>query len=274
MNETTKTISEKFQEHDISFLFATGDVMVNATQMAKAFGKRVRDFRENETFSQFCEEIKKTPKFLDYVQRKRANIGPFKGGEIGGISNIELDNYLITAEKGRHGQTYMYRTLALKFAAWLSSSFEFWIYDTIENILYSEKSREIIEYLHQYPSEKNLKNMAEVELFETRQRTDYFKLDQERKYLEFEIEGLKEEQGKVAIQSLVNDQGEIFSASRKNAYEQYVKLQKQINILESRIKEIKNKIALLDQRPDIKQLIDLVSLHNKKMVALKKKISI
>lgn len=168
----------------------------------------------------------------------------------------------------------MYRTLAIKFAAWLSPAFEVWIYETIENLLFSEKSQEIIEYLHQYPSEKNIKNKAESDLFETRQRTDYFKLDQELKDLEFEIEGLKEEQSQVAIKSLINDQGELFSDSRKNAYDYYVKLQKQINSLESKIKEIENKIAILNQRPDIKQLRDLVSLHNKKMVSLRKKISI
>jgi hypothetical protein len=271
-NETL-VISE-FKGNEISFNWDNEDLMVNATEMAKAFGKRVRDFSENDSFIIFKENIKKSTKFLEYVQRKRAKFGPFNGGEIVGISNINLDNFIIEAKKGRHGGTYMYRTLAIKFAAWLSPEFEIWIYETIENLLFSEKSHDIINYIHKYPQERYKKSELEEELKEARSRANYFQLEEEGNSLISKISYLKEEQRELAIKSLIDDQGDFFKDSRKDLYDQYVGIQTKVNKLEAELKSILNKKAVINERLDIKEMRDSVKKHTTEMKRLKRNINV
>jgi hypothetical protein len=92
-----------------------GNVMVNATQMAKVFKKDVFDFLKNDTTQNFILECFKTDnsRFL-------------------GIKNKE--DLIISKQKSG---TWMHRVLALKFAAWLSPSFELWVYRTIDEILFA-----------------------------------------------------------------------------------------------------------------------------------------
>jgi len=92
-----------------------GNVMVNATQMAKAFPKkRMNDFLNNQETQDFISECLKSgnSRFLC----------------------VEQEEDLVTS-KQKSG-TWMHRILALKFAAWLSPEFELWVYRTIEEILF------------------------------------------------------------------------------------------------------------------------------------------
>ncbi len=264
----------KFKGNEISFNWDCQDLMVNATEMAKIFGKDIDDFKDNKEYDVFIENLKKSPKFLEYVQRKGGPISPPLEGETYDYYIKSLDKYLINSIWGRSGGVYMYRTLAIKFAAWLSPEFEIWIYETIENLLFSEKSYEIINYLQKYPQEREMRDGAEVELKEARTRSHYFKLEEEENIFLSKIENLKDEQKQLAIKSLMNNQGNFFTDSRQDLYDAYVKAQEKINKLESGLKSIRNKKALINQRIDIKQMQNEVNERKREMRRLKRSINV
>jgi len=103
-----KTLEFIYQETAIHFLVNPTDanVMVNATEMAKLFEKKTKYFLKTDHAKAFIEIAKRAP----------------NGDQI-----IE--------DRGRNG-IYFDRRLALKFAAWLSPEFEFWIYSKIEEITF------------------------------------------------------------------------------------------------------------------------------------------
>jgi hypothetical protein len=103
-----------FNEKSITFVVSKESLMVNATEMAKIYGKHVNEFMSNEGTRAFINSCLKSGKsrFLE----------------------IEKEDDLIIS-KQKSG-TWMHRLLALKFAAWLNSDFEVWVYSTIENLLY------------------------------------------------------------------------------------------------------------------------------------------
>lgn len=97
----------------VSFQNDGKNVMVNATEMAKIFGKEVTHFLENENTKRFIESCLKT-----------------RNSEFLGINN-KTDLIIGRQRKG----TWMHKVLALKFASWLDSDFELWVYSTIEALL-------------------------------------------------------------------------------------------------------------------------------------------
>jgi hypothetical protein len=115
MNKQTETINFLYNDQEIQF--TTGgknSVMVNATQMAKIYGKQVNDFLSNNATQNFIDECLKNgnSRFL-------------------GIENKED----LISSKQKSG-TFMHRILALKFAAWLNPEFELWVYFTIDKVLF------------------------------------------------------------------------------------------------------------------------------------------
>lgn len=106
-----------FERNEITFLLSKdNNMMVNATEMAKVFGKDVSDFMANDG----------TKKFIDACLNNRNS----------GYINIksEADLYRSSQKTG----TFMHRVLALKFAAWLNPKFELWVYSTIEKLLFGK----------------------------------------------------------------------------------------------------------------------------------------
>ena len=102
-----KTIEAIFQDTQIHFLLQNeGDVMVNATEMANAFGKRVDHFMRSDHAKEFIKVLLSTP--------------------FGGDKNILPLEKIHFANK--KAGTFMHRVLALKFAAWLDPAFELWVY--------------------------------------------------------------------------------------------------------------------------------------------------
>jgi phage antirepressor YoqD-like protein len=87
-----------------------GQIMVNATEMAKVFDKQPKDFIRLAQTEEFAK-----------VLSARLNILP---GEL-----------LTVRNGGNNFGTWMHQKLALKFAAWLSPDFELWVYDRIEELL-------------------------------------------------------------------------------------------------------------------------------------------
>lgn len=105
-------ISKQFNGHSITFEFEDGNKMVNATQMAKPFGKRVDNYLRLQGTK-------------DYILLLEARYSDVREREVlriiqGGVPELQ--------------GTWMDEKLALKFAAWLSPVFELWVYDKIEEL--------------------------------------------------------------------------------------------------------------------------------------------
>lgn len=109
-------VTFKFNENEITFDFNDENLKVNATQMAKAFGKMVGHFLENDSTERFIGTC------LSY-----------RNSDNSGIKNKED---LITISQGNG--TWMHQILALKFAAWLDPEFELWVYYTIRKIVFGD----------------------------------------------------------------------------------------------------------------------------------------
>ena len=117
MNKITKF---DYREQSISFEFEDGNKMINATEMAKPFGKKVAGFLRT----------KETKKYIELLEDRYANL------------HIGLNRVVLRVVKGGDTKkesinqgTWMDEKLALKFAAWLSPAFELWIYDRIDELL-------------------------------------------------------------------------------------------------------------------------------------------
>jgi len=111
----SKAVEFIYQETEIHFLLGNEkNVMVNATEMAKMFDKRIDVFLKTEPTKAFIKAVEFPP----------------VGGNSESISREDL-----IQTKGKMG-TYFHRILALKFASWLDPNFEVWVYSTIDTILF------------------------------------------------------------------------------------------------------------------------------------------
>jgi len=157
-----KSLEFIYQDTQIHFLLQNeGEVMVNATEMAKLFGKRTDVFLKTDHVKSFLDVLKLTP----------------NGGSLPSISE---DNLI--QRKGRSG-VYFNRILALKFAAWLDPQFEIWIYRHIDEVLFGnykkhwdahqvqEKAKDKMETLKQKLVTNATTEMA-IEYFETKNECD------------------------------------------------------------------------------------------------------
>ncbi|MCR9064452.1 MAG: KilA-N domain-containing protein [Cytophagales bacterium] len=112
--EATQTFEFKGQQ--VEFDMSKETIMVNATEMAKVFDKRLDVFLKTEHSKAFMDVIKSPP--------YGGNLGIFKESDL-------------ILKKGRSG-TWMHRILALKFAAWLDPEFEVWVYMTIDKLMFGD----------------------------------------------------------------------------------------------------------------------------------------
>lgn len=106
-----------YKDSPITFsLSKNNGMMINATEMAKPFDRKVEAFMRNENTIAFINEALKS--------------------ENAQVLNIfqQRDLYYSSPKAG----TWMHRVLALKFAAWLSPAFELWVFSTIERILFGK----------------------------------------------------------------------------------------------------------------------------------------
>ena len=100
-----------YNNHQITFDFGVNQKMINATEMAKVFGKTPADFLK----------IKQTKRFINALKFHYDNL---HSGKIVNVIN-----------GGPNRGTWMCERLALKFAAWLSPEFEIWVYEKILELL-------------------------------------------------------------------------------------------------------------------------------------------
>lgn len=89
-----------------------GDVFVNATEMARPFGKRVVKWKEK----------KRTKDFLrSYLKVRKTDL---RG----------LDDVIVTTY-GNQGSTWFHEDIAMEFARWLSPEFSIWCNEKIKELL-------------------------------------------------------------------------------------------------------------------------------------------
>lgn len=113
-NQETTPLEFIYNEMQIHFLINPTDknVMINATEMGKMFGKKTGNYLINKSTKDLISELKRT-----------------------GMS-VHLDEKIID-DRGRNG-IYFCEVLALDFAAWLDVKFRLWIYKTIRDLLTKE----------------------------------------------------------------------------------------------------------------------------------------
>lgn len=104
----TAIIQYSYEGTPISFSNTDG-LMINATQMAKPFGKRVADFLNNQQTKDFIAELSEVRK------------------------SVSTD--LVKVKHGNNGGTWMHEDVALEFARWLSPKFAIWCNDRIKELL-------------------------------------------------------------------------------------------------------------------------------------------
>ena len=98
----------------ISFEKRNGKVMVNATEMAKPFGKRVSDWLSNQSTKEFIEELTVTRK------------------------SVTADFQAIVIRQGgdpNEQGTWLHEDAAIEFARWLSPKFAIWCNDQIKELM-------------------------------------------------------------------------------------------------------------------------------------------
>ena len=100
-----------YKESAVTFFNKEGNLMVNATQMAEPFGKRVKDWLKNKQTTQLINTI--------------------SDGRI--IPSAELVKVIKGGNK--HQGTWLHEDLALVFAQWLSPHFYLWCNDRIKELL-------------------------------------------------------------------------------------------------------------------------------------------
>lgn len=106
-----------FNDTPITFTLSKDNgMMINATEMAKAYGKEVAHFMENERTKEFVKKALNT-RNSEYLKIEKETDLVFSRQKVG---------------------TFMHRVLALKFAAWLDVDFEIWVYSTIEKLLFGK----------------------------------------------------------------------------------------------------------------------------------------
>ena len=103
----------EFDGKQITFDFGNGEQMVNATQMVKAFDRRLDNFMRLKQTKSFIKTLESVPSDV----REREIIRVVRGGS-------------------PHLQgTWVNDILALKLASWLSPEFEIWVYSKIKELL-------------------------------------------------------------------------------------------------------------------------------------------
>ena len=123
---------------NITFQLSNGQVMVNATEMAKAFGKRVPEWTRLQSTKDFLDELWTIRKGGNSaVQKMHYDIYQTNDEGLNHIlKQFDKDLHLIVTTSGGQIQgTWVHEDVALEFARWLSPSFAIWCNDHIKQML-------------------------------------------------------------------------------------------------------------------------------------------
>lgn len=117
--ETMPTVFD-YQGSPVAFSLDAGQVWVNATQMAKPFGKQPADYTRSERTQELISAIS-------------SDMG------IPVSPEFKENSHLVKTVHGNGGGTWLHRDLALDFARWLSPTFAIWCDKKVQELL--EKGR-------------------------------------------------------------------------------------------------------------------------------------
>lgn len=123
-----KTALQVYQYEGSEITFSQGmNVMVNATEMAKPFGKQPIRWLETSQSKDYINELSKLRKrsLADLVQVKRG---------------------------GDHPGTWMHEDVALEFARWLSPRFGIWCNDVVKGLLVG--MHQAVSFMAEHPEER------------------------------------------------------------------------------------------------------------------------
>lgn len=103
----------QYSNAPISFRKETGSLFVNATEMAKGFGKTTKDWLRTKQSEEFISSLSAVRQMClsQLVVVRKGNSGEFEQG------------------------TWMHEDVALEFARWLSPAFAIWCNDRIKELL-------------------------------------------------------------------------------------------------------------------------------------------
>ena len=181
----TETIIEKFEEQEIAFDLFRGDLMVNATEMAKPFGKRVRNWLRLDT----------TKALIDAIKEDRKS-------EFKQLTSELFENEILIEKRGQHGGTFMCEDLAMAFAMWLSPQFQVWILKTVREIIFGNNPELVREAVMNMPRiQKELdrlrkrKNRVRNAILGDDRRKELQSLISQRATINYQIKSLTEYSG-------------------------------------------------------------------------------
>lgn len=134
-----KALEFIYQDTEIHFLVNPNDknVMINATEMAKPFNKRIDVFLKTQPTKEFIELLKFPPTGV--------NLEP-----------ILEENIIQT--KGRSG-TFFHRELAIEFAMWLDPIFKRWIIAKIDEVLFGNYKKHWDAHVKQEDAKNEMEDL-------------------------------------------------------------------------------------------------------------------
>lgn len=168
-----------FQYNGSPISFQKGDsVMVNATEMAKSFGKSPKDFLKTEQTKRFIAALSEVKKILS--------------------------SDLVRVIYGDNGGTWMHEDVAIEFARWLNPTFAIWCNDRIKELLIvgMTATQPTLEQMIDNP---DLVIKLATELKQKREEVSRLQMysEQQQATIELQEEQLKESASKVAYHDKV-----------------------------------------------------------------------
>ena len=125
------SLSKIFSYNDNAVTFRTidGSLMVNATQMAKPFGRRVSAWlRLPSTKAFILALIDMRAQNLNVRKSHIENRKPLNKRE------LRANNFVVAQKGGRCRGTYLHEDIAIEFARWLSPAFAVWCNDRVKEL--------------------------------------------------------------------------------------------------------------------------------------------
>ena len=141
-------MQKQFLKQSITFdFFANAELMINATEMAEPYGKRIDNYLVNEQTQIFLQRLvqNKAKTDLIFPDSNPLNYRDLNQEKAWKITDLDTSFFLQT-RRGNNGGTWMHRHLALDFAAWLDVDFRIWMIETIDEII-TDNFRQLVENL-------------------------------------------------------------------------------------------------------------------------------
>jgi len=136
-NQQPEVIHFDYEGNPVSFSMGS-TLMVNATEMAKTFNKRVPEWTRLQSTKDFLDELWTFRSNGESgVQKMHYDIEKYNDEGLTHILKcLDKDLHLIiTSSGGKNQGTWMHRDVAIEFARWLNPKFAIWCNDRIFELL-------------------------------------------------------------------------------------------------------------------------------------------